>query len=93
MSVYAEWYWTCQLCDDHAEEPWGDEQAARDEHDDHMRTYHPSEPCPTCGWTGPQTQYLGLDGTEISHPEGEHTRDWLPSLLARTQPTVSEEGR
>lgn len=46
MSVYAEWYWACQLCDDRAEEPWGDEQAARDEHDDHMRTYHPTESGP-----------------------------------------------
>lgn len=47
MSVYAEWYWACQLCDDRAEEPWGDEQAARDEHDDHMRTYHSTFSCET----------------------------------------------
>lgn len=41
MSVYAEWHWSCDECDETSEEPWGDEQAAQDERDEHMRTYHP----------------------------------------------------
>lgn len=43
VSVYAEWHWSCQECDNHSEEPWPDEESARAEHDVHMRFHHPVE--------------------------------------------------
>lgn len=41
MSVYAEWHWQCALCDDHSEEPFGDEYAAAKEEADHLSEAHP----------------------------------------------------
>jgi|GEM_PF-7047325 len=41
MAVYAEWYWSCDLCEEHAEEPWGDQDAAEHALEDHMREDHP----------------------------------------------------
>lgn len=44
-------------------------------------------PCPTCGWTGPQVQYLGTERIEIRHPEGPHRPDWLlvPNHTVRSE--------
>lgn len=49
MSVYAEWHWSCDQCDDASEEPWADEEAARDEHDEHVRLFHLVDRCQSCG--------------------------------------------
>jgi hypothetical protein len=43
VSVYGEWHWSCQWCDDTSEEPWGDPEAAREEFEEHMQTYHPAD--------------------------------------------------
>ena len=40
-----------------------------------------TEPCPTCGWTGPTVQFLGIERREIRHPEGEHEVGWQYALL------------
>lgn len=40
MSVYAEWFWSCDECEDRSEEPWGDPEAARDELAEHMAEAH-----------------------------------------------------
>lgn len=40
MAVYAEWWWTCDLCAEAAEEPWGDEQAAVDDLARHVSEAH-----------------------------------------------------
>lgn len=38
--------------------------------------------CVSCGWTGPQTQYLGTGRREITHPDGPHDAYWLPRLMS-----------
>jgi hypothetical protein len=54
--------------------------------DDPVRRHaaHPQSgvPCQVCGWTGPQTQYLGDTRRPIQHPWGPHEPDWLPKMLA-----------
>ena len=43
MGVVAEWLWSCDLCDEAGDEPWGSEDAAQAELDQHMREEHPNE--------------------------------------------------
>lgn len=55
MAVYAEWWWSCDLCSaagnlESAEEPWGDEQSAADELARHIVECHqPTEREPSTG--------------------------------------------
>lgn len=41
MAVYAEWNWSCELCGEQGEEPWGDPQDAERDMDAHAREVHP----------------------------------------------------
>lgn len=87
-------YRCCEHC---ADDPRYHEDYPPDSHDtwcslsgciEGKRTadHHSTEPCSTCGWTGPQTQYLAGDRREVKHPDGPHESDWLPRSLS-TQST------
>jgi hypothetical protein len=41
VSVYAEWFWSCDRCDDVAEEAFGNQYDAEDALIDHMKEVHP----------------------------------------------------
>lgn len=42
MSVYAEWFWSCDECDEVCEEPWGDQGGAEDDLIEHKFDAHRS---------------------------------------------------
>ena len=43
MGVVAEWWWSCDLCPETGEEPWGSQDAAQFELDQHMVEEHATE--------------------------------------------------